>query len=264
VRRRLLGIVALLIAACCAVSPGSQRAAAGDDVGDLARQYLGRWDLTLHTPARDYASWLEIQRQGGELRARMVGRWGRARWLPHVALAGGHLSFVSPGSEEAIAHGGDLVFDGARVGDDLTGTVSGAPGESWSWRAERAPALRRASGVHAGSPVRLFNGKDLAGWRAGGSTTHPWSVVEGELVSPGGGTDLQSEAAYDDFRLHIEFNYSPGSNSGVYLRGATRLKSRMTRSPKDRTSAPEQSTDFSLPQAPRRADPACGIPMTLR
>ena len=217
-RRRLIGIAALTMAAWCAASSASERPAAGDGTGDPARQYLGRWDLTLHTATRDYASWLDIERQGDELRVRMVGRWGGARWLPRVTIANDHISFVSPGSEEGIAHG-DLIFDGARVGDELIGRVAGAPGESWTWRAERAPALRGSRGLHAGSPVRLFNGKDLAGWRAGSSATHPWTVEDGELVSPGGGTDLQSEAAYDDFRLHIEFNYSPGSNSGVYLRG---------------------------------------------
>ncbi|HYK99809.1 MAG TPA: family 16 glycoside hydrolase, partial [Steroidobacteraceae bacterium] len=217
-RRRLIGIAALSMAVCCAGAPGSPGAATADEPGDPARQYLGRWELTLHTPARDYSSWLDIQRQGGELRARMVGRWGGARWLPRVAIADGHISFASPGHEEGLAHG-DLVFEGARVGDELTGTAVGAPGEPWTWRAERAPALRGSRGLHAGSPVRLFNGRDLAGWRAGGPTSHPWSVADGELVSPGGGTDLQSEAAYDDFRLHVEFNYGPGSNSGVYLRG---------------------------------------------
>ncbi|HEX4583818.1 MAG TPA: DUF1080 domain-containing protein, partial [Burkholderiaceae bacterium] len=208
-RRRLIGIAALSMAAWCA---------AADDAGDPARQYLGRWDLTLHTPARDYASWLDIGRQGGELRARMVGRWGRARWLPRVGIADGRIRFISPGNEEGIAHG-DLVFDGTRVGDELTGSVIGVAGEPWSWRAGRAPALRGSSGLRAGSPVRLFNGRDLAGWRADGSATHPWNVEDGELVSPGGGTNLQSEAAYDDFRLHVEFNYSAGSNSGIYLRG---------------------------------------------
>ena len=217
-RRGLIGIAALSMVACCAATLGSQGPAAGDETGDPARQYLGRWDLTLHTPSRDYSSWLDIERQGGELRARMVGRWGRARWLPRVAIADGHVSLVSPGNEEGIAHG-DLIYDGARVGDELIGSVAGAPDERWSWRAERAPALRGSSGLHAGSPVRLFNGRDLAGWGAGGLSNHPWGVTDGELVSPGGGTDLQSEAAYDDFRLQVEFNYSPGSNSGIYLRG---------------------------------------------
>ena len=216
--RRLIGTAALTMAACCAAALVSQRSAAGDAGGDATRQYLGRWDLTLHTPARDYASWLEIQRQDGELRARMVGRWGHARWLRRVTIADGRISFVSPGNDEGIAHG-DLVFDGARAGDELSGSVSGAPGEPWTWRGERAPALHGSADLHAGSPVRLFNGRDLAGWRAGSPTARPWSVSDGELVSPGGGADLQSEAAYDDFRLHAEFNYSPGSNSGIYLRG---------------------------------------------
>lgn len=33
------------------------------------------------------------------------------------------------------------------------------------------------------------------------------------------GTDLVTEESFRDFRLHVEFKYPPGSNSGIYLRG---------------------------------------------
>src|SRR5690349_20917515 len=70
--RTLTTIAALSIVGCWT----SARA----DVDDSVRQYLGRWDLTLHTAQRDYSSWLDIQRNEGQLRIRMVGRWGHARW----------------------------------------------------------------------------------------------------------------------------------------------------------------------------------------
>jgi hypothetical protein len=31
--------------------------------------------------------------------------------------------------------------------------------------------------------------------------------------------DLITEQTFDDFQLHVEFKYPPGSNSGLYLRG---------------------------------------------
>jgi len=51
--------------------------------------FLGRWDLTLQTPDREYPSWLEVQREGTTLKAQFVGRWGNARPLPSVEVANG-------------------------------------------------------------------------------------------------------------------------------------------------------------------------------
>ena len=61
---------------------------------------LGRWDLTLKAPDREYPSWLELRQEGGQLKAQMVSRWGNARPLSKVALSKGRLTFVSPKEEE--------------------------------------------------------------------------------------------------------------------------------------------------------------------
>src|SRR5258708_27302739 len=62
--------------------------------------FLGRWDLTLVAPDREYPSWLELRQEGGQLKAQMVSRWGNARPLPKVELSNGRLTFVSPKEEE--------------------------------------------------------------------------------------------------------------------------------------------------------------------
>jgi hypothetical protein len=46
-----------------------------------------------------------------------------------------------------------------------------------------------------------------------------WTVENGTLVSPGHGPEIITDAKFQDFKLHIEFNCPPDSNSGVYLRG---------------------------------------------
>jgi hypothetical protein len=43
--------------------------------------------------------------------------------------------------------------------------------------------------------------------------------VNGVLTSPESGDNIRTLASFDDFKLHIEFRYPKGSNSGVYLRG---------------------------------------------
>jgi hypothetical protein len=67
-------------------------------------------------------------------------------------------------------------------------------------------------------PVTLFNGKNLDGWHATG-TTNQWLAEAGILRSPKSGSNLVSDRSFTDFKLHIEFRYPKGSNSGVYLRG---------------------------------------------
>jgi hypothetical protein len=183
-----------------------------------ANPLLGRWDITLQTPQREFASWLEISQDNGELRARMVGRWGHARLLPHAELVNGGIRLVSPKEEEGTAT--DMIFEGRLAGSSLVGTASGPDGTVWTWRGEPAPTLERARAPRWGKPISLFNGRDLSGWRMNEQGAKSvWQVRDGTLISPGRGADLLSDLQLEDFKLHIEFMCAPGSNSGVYLRG---------------------------------------------
>lgn len=179
--------------------------------------FLGRWDLTLRAPDHEYPSWLEISQDNGQLKARMVGRWGNARPLPKVGLANGTLTFVSPKEEEGSKD--DLVFHGKLVGKSLSGTVNGPDGTPWQWTGERAPKLIRTSAPQWGKPVQLFNGKNLTGWKMSKPGPPEWTIHDGTLVSPGNGPELVSDSKFQDFKLHLEFNCGKDANSGVYLRG---------------------------------------------
>ena len=182
-----------------------------------ARPFLGRWDLTLKAPDHDYPSWLELEQEGGQLKAQMVGRWGNARPLPKAALSDGQLTFVSPKEEEGSTV--DLVFQGRLSGETLSGTVNGPDGKTWHWVGVKAPALLKTGAPAWGDPIQLFNGKDLAGWTMSAAGPPEWSVKDGTIVSPGHGPELASNARFQDFKLHIEFNCGADSNSGIYLRG---------------------------------------------
>ncbi len=170
--------------------------------------FLGRWDLTLKAPDREYPSWLELRQEGGQLKAEMVGRWGNARQLPKVEILNGRLTFVSPKEEEERSEG-----------KILSGTVNGPNGTTWKWTGQKAPSLKRSSAPKWGKPIPLFNGKDLTGWKMAGPGTTVWKVENGNLVSPGNGPELINDSKFEDFQLHVEFNCGPTSNSGVYLRG---------------------------------------------
>jgi len=182
-----------------------------------AGPFLGRWDLTLKAPDRDYPSWLELRQDDDQLKAQMVGRWGNERPLPKVEVSDGQLTFVSPKEEEGSK--ADLVFQGMVTGETLTGTVDGPDGKSWQWVGVRAPALERAGTPKWGKPIQLFNGKDLTGWKMSASGPPEWTVQDGAIVSPGHGPELVSDSKFQDFKLHLEFNCGRDSNSGLYLRG---------------------------------------------
>jgi len=72
-----------------------------------------------------------------------------------------------------------------------------------------------------GEWVKLFNGKDLQGWKKIGKGR--WNVENGELVGrwdpddPGGGF-LITTSDYSDFRLKLEFWIGKNGNSGVVIR----------------------------------------------
>jgi hypothetical protein len=219
-RRRVFALTALVLMLSLRVYPEQKKSA---DPAASVRSFLGRWDLTLKTPIREYPSWLEIAQENGRLRARMVSRWGHARPLPKIEISNGRITFVSPKEEEDRKD--DMVFEGRLSGKTLVGTTTAPGGTPWQWTGERAPSLKRTSAPKWGKPIQLFNGRDLSGWRMSdpGSTT-TWKVENGTLVSPGHGPELISYAKFEDFKLHVEFNCAPGSNSGVYLRGRYELQ----------------------------------------
>jgi Domain of Unknown Function (DUF1080) len=183
-----------------------------------AQPFLGRWDLTLKTPLRDYPSWLEITEENGQLKARLVSRWGHARPLPKIEISNGHITFVSPKDEEDRKD--DMVFEGRLSGKTLIGTTTGPDGTAWQWTGVRAPTLKSDSDPKWGKPTALFNGRDLSGWKLSDPNAKAtWKVENGTLVSPGNGAELITDAKFKDFKLHIEFNCAHASNSGIYLRG---------------------------------------------
>ena len=175
----------------------------------------GRWDMTIEKDGKSLPSWLEIEHSGKTFVGRFVSSSGSARPISEIKVNNGKFTFsIPPQGEEST---GNINFEGQLVGDQLKGTIVFASGKSYAWTAARAPLLRRASEPVWGEPIKLFNGVDLKGWKAMG--TNQWVVEDGILRSKKSGANLVSEQTFNDFKLHVEFRYEKGSNSGVYLRG---------------------------------------------
>lgn len=176
----------------------------------------GRWDITIDEDGKKSPSWLEVTHSGHKrLVGHYVGISGSARPISIIHFKDGKLSFSLPPQWEE--EDGDLKFEAALKDDVLEGTMVAANGKTYNWTGRRAPSLRRDKAPVWGTPVRLFDGKSLKGWKAMGE--NQWLAENGILRSPKSGANLVTERKFTDFKLHIEFRYPKGSNSGVYLRG---------------------------------------------
>ena len=183
---------------------------------DSVPRIVGRWDLRVQGRDGVYPSWLEVTTSGYRvLVGRFVGRVGSARPISRVEYANGKLRFsIPPQWDRETA---DLQLEGALAADRLTGTITLPSGEKNSFTGARAPSLLHAAPAW-GTAVELFNGKDLTGWKTEGGQSH-WTVVNGVLTSTASGANLVSTRTFGDFKLHVEFRYPKGGNSGVYLHG---------------------------------------------
>ena len=178
----------------------------------------GRWDLTVDMGGGRLApSWLEVRHSGEKnLIGRFVSDGGSARPVSQVFFDGIKLNFTIPAQWDHTAN--NLVVEGELVGDQLKGTMVVPYGQKYTWTGVRAPRLNSLREVTWGTPIKLLNNTDLTGWQVMGKKNQ-WKNINGVLTSPASGDNIKTTSTYDDFKLHIEFRYPQGSNSGVYLRG---------------------------------------------
>lgn len=70
--------------------------------------------------------------------------------------------------------------------------------------------------------TRLFNGKDLSGWKIYG--TEKWYVEDGNLICESGPDKqygyLATEKPYKNFDLSLQFKQEANGNSGVFFRSS--------------------------------------------
>lgn len=176
----------------------------------------GRWDLVVSKEEAKLPSWLEITKSGySTLVGRFVYAFGSARPVAHIVVNNDQFHFSIPPQWEQGDQ--DMTFEGKLIAGRLIGEMTYTDGKKYAWVGERAPDLESIENPVWGAPRVLFNGKDLSGWHANGK--NQWMAEDGILKSKASGSNLISDEAFTDFKLHIEFRYPKESNSGVYLRG---------------------------------------------
>lgn len=214
--RKNSGIYFLLMAALF-VTISSFKTLQGPVPAADDKTVIGRWDLTVNMDGKDVPSWLEVKLSGVKtLVGYFVADGGSARPIAQVHVKEGKISFsIPPQWEQSDKY---MEFDAVLENDKLTGTITSSAGKRYSFSGERAPLLKRTAPAIWGEPIRLLNENSLDGWHVSGAANQ-WVVVNGVLTSAKSGSNIMTDKKFDDFKLHIEFRYPEGSNSGVFLRG---------------------------------------------
>jgi Domain of Unknown Function (DUF1080) len=181
-------------------------------------RFNGRWNIKVINEPRNRAWWLEVNGagSGGPLKGRFVGfPGGNTDEIPEISIRDGELTFSADRNHQ------HLLYHARLKGDKLEGIYQSG-NDKLQWIGARAPMLpdKDDGSWHPGKPVKLFDGRSLAGWMAliPGKTLG-WTVKDGILGNEPAANNLVSERKFWNFDLHAEFRVSEGSNSGIGLRG---------------------------------------------
>ena len=205
--------------------------------------FIGAWTFDVEGGG---VGWLNVHDEEGFLDAELLWIGGSVLPVSHIyALDENHI--VVTRTEEVVkkkkedgkerTHTVTYTLRITRNGDIIEGTMV-AP--LWEGNGEnikkikgkRIPPVGDApdlSKVKYGKEIKLFNGKDLTGWRMiNPDKPNGFKAVDGQLVNdpvqPEDGThlyygNLRTDQEFEDFNLKLEVNVPEGNNSGVYLRG---------------------------------------------
>jgi hypothetical protein len=218
--------------------------AAGAVVGGAAaadNPFLGGWELTV--PGGN-AGWLGVKESNGELKASMMWGFGSVEPTASAKLDDGKLILTRNHTSEKKDTTGKNIKK--TITETITATLEGdrinlvsvkpredGTGEEKStFSGKRTPPMPPAPAldkVKFGQAIRLFNGKDLTGWRlTDPNAISAWSAKDGILVNSAAQEDgkphknfgnLRTDAEFEDFNLKLETRVFKGGNSGIYLRG---------------------------------------------
>ena len=187
----------------------------------FADALLGRWDLTVEAAGGAYPSWLEVRlRTERELMGRFVGRVGSARYVSDIDYAAGRRRRCAcPCNTRATST--RCVRGRAARRSHRRHDARDRGRATVRFTATRAPALCRRRGREVASRRRRLRTAAIsrAGRRAAPSTRAAGACRAACSPRRRRASISSRDATFDDFRLHAELRFPPGSNSGVYLRG---------------------------------------------
>ncbi|MCF7956417.1 MAG: DUF1080 domain-containing protein [Phycisphaerae bacterium] len=229
---RLIGIIAIVFLAAASVA-----------VAQTPDRFIGRWALTIPGGG---AGWLGIEDKGSYFDGAIL--WGGGSVVPvdSVYFDGDTLNLTRVRKVERKDKAGKVVRT-QNFTETIAATVSGdtmqltriAPNRNGKGvsrdtftgkRIGPLPVKPDLSKAKRGEAIKLFNGKNLDGWKLTENSkniNNGWSAKNGILVNnpvqPEGRHirygNLMTVAEFEDFNIKLEVKVDKGGNSGVYLRG---------------------------------------------
>jgi hypothetical protein len=207
-------------------------------------EFLGQWTIDIQGGS---VGWLEVRQEDNYLDGDIL--WGGGSVLPvsGIFLAKDQVLVVQrsnnvvrkvdenkiPLKTQTITDWLEIVRKGEKIdGILLSPRKNGTGVDSSTFSGTKLPAPPPApdlSSLKFGTPVTLFNGKDLTGWKlTNEKQTNGFSVVDGILTNNPAQVEgqphisygnLRTEQLFEDFNLKLDVNVPVGGNSGIYLRG---------------------------------------------
>jgi len=204
---------------------------------DVRKEFYGMWTIDIEDGS---VGWLGVNDDNGFLDADLLWQGGSVVPVASVYFKDDHTLVVTRTNNarrsDSRSHVVTQTFTFERTGNILTGTLVSPARDGMSittrkfsgWRLTDPGSAPDLSKVKYGTPIKLFNGTDLTGWRMiNPNQTNGFKVINGELVNDPVNSEgqhlsfgnLRTDSEFDDFKLSLEVNVPEGSNSGVYLRG---------------------------------------------
>jgi hypothetical protein len=199
--------------------------------------FYGMWTIDIDGGS---VGWLNVNEDKGFLDAELLWQGGSVVPVSHVYFVDDKTLIVTRTRElkksEERTQLATQTFNFERKGDKIEGVMTEPTRDGMGvstlkfngWRLPAVPPAPDLAKVKYGTPIQLFNGKDLTGWKLiNPKQANGFKVVEGVLVNdpvnPEGQRvnfgNLRTEKEFEDFKLTLEVNVPEHSNSGVYLRG---------------------------------------------
>jgi len=187
--------------------------------------FNGRWDITTASSLR--AWWVELTGVGTpNASGRFVSAFGGdMNKITTIDVRNGELIFtIAPNAPAGRTPGAKRIYHARLAGGKMEGTAEteGKPDSVEKWTGVRAPVIAEKDdgSWKEGTPIQLFDGKDMAGWKAlNPGVEMKWTVQDGIMRNAPPTTDLISERKFWNFKLHVDFRIIERSNSGIGLRG---------------------------------------------
>ncbi|WP_405400217.1 DUF1080 domain-containing protein [Maribacter sp. Asnod2-G09] len=204
--------------------------------------FLGTWTIDV---VGGGVAWLKVHEQQGVLDGELLWIGGSVLPVSDVYLVDENTLIVTRTSEEELkttsgkarTHTRTWTMRITKINDAIAGTMTGPAwgntGENISYfTGTRMPTVGPVPDLSAlkyGKPIKLFNGKNMDGWRTiDPKSPNGFKVVNGTMqndpVQPENGEhiyygNLRTNQEFEDFNLKLEVNVPKGNNSGVYLKG---------------------------------------------